>query len=91
MKKYLVACLLIIGVAGPAFAAPPAKHFAVKDTVGNCSVVEERFADPWQQEGVRFGEGCPGRSWLGLQVQNRQRLTRLGMRRAGSQPASASR
>ena len=46
MKKYLIACLFIIGVAGPAFAAhqitvePPAKHFAVKDTVGNCSVVD---------------------------------------------------
>jgi hypothetical protein len=48
MRKYLVACLFILGVAGPAFAAhqltvaPPAKHFAVKDTVGNCSVVDIR-------------------------------------------------
>jgi hypothetical protein len=46
MRKYLVACLFIIGVVGPAFAAhqtavePRAKHFAVKDTVGNCSVVD---------------------------------------------------
>ena len=46
MRKYLVACLFILGVAGPAFAAhqltvaPPAKHFAVK--VGNCSVVDIR-------------------------------------------------
>jgi hypothetical protein len=47
MTKYLVACLFIIGVASPAFAAhqitePPAKHFAVRDAVGNCSVVDVR-------------------------------------------------
>jgi hypothetical protein len=48
MRKYLVACLFIIGVAAPAFAAhqitaaAPAKHFTVKDTVGNCSVVDIR-------------------------------------------------
>jgi hypothetical protein len=46
MKKYLLASMLIIGFAGSAFAAKeiapssPTKHFAVKDTVGVCSVVD---------------------------------------------------
>ena len=100
MKKYLVACLFIVGVTGSAFAAhqitaePPAKHFAVKDTVGNCSVVDvqrSRASDLRILGSKRFSEGCPGRFWLGLQVQNRQRLTRLVTRRASSRPAPASR
>ena len=46
MKKYLIASTLIIGLAGSAFARPqdaqrsPSKYFAVKDTVGVCSVVD---------------------------------------------------
>jgi hypothetical protein len=45
MKKYLLASMLIIGLAGSAFAAKeiaPSSpmHFAVKDTVGVCSVVD---------------------------------------------------
>jgi hypothetical protein len=46
MKNYLLAGVLIIGFAGSAFAAAeispssPAKHFAVKDTVGVCSVID---------------------------------------------------
>jgi hypothetical protein len=46
MKKYLLASALIIGLTGSAFAAgeispnSPTKHFAVKDTVGVCSVID---------------------------------------------------
>jgi hypothetical protein len=46
MKKWLLASVLIIGFAGSAFGATeissssPSKHFAVKDTVGVCSVVD---------------------------------------------------
>ena len=46
MKKYLLASTLIIGLAGSALAAAelspnsPTKHFAVKDTVGVCSVID---------------------------------------------------
>jgi hypothetical protein len=38
MKQFVVASVLILGLAGPAFAA--AKFFVTVDTVGNCSVVE---------------------------------------------------
>jgi hypothetical protein len=46
MKKLLIASVIIIGFAGPALAAAEfspqasAKHFAVKHTVGVCSVVD---------------------------------------------------
>jgi hypothetical protein len=45
MKKFLITLTLILGVVGPAFAAEkagqsPDKHFAVKDTMGVCSVVD---------------------------------------------------
>jgi hypothetical protein len=42
MTKYLAASILIVGLAGSAFAAAQAgtQHFAVKDTVGNCAVVD---------------------------------------------------
>ena len=46
MKKYLLASTLIIGLAGSALGATelspnsPTKHFAVKDTVGVCSVID---------------------------------------------------
>ena len=42
MIKYLIASTLILGLAGPALAASQsgAEHFAVKDTVGNCAVVD---------------------------------------------------
>jgi hypothetical protein len=38
MKRYVVASVLLAGLAMPAFAA--AKYFVTVDTVGNCSVVE---------------------------------------------------
>jgi len=40
MKSYAVAGLLLVGLATPALAA--SQHFAVKDTVGNCSVIDAR-------------------------------------------------
>jgi hypothetical protein len=36
MKAYIIACLLTIGLAMPAFAAE--RFFVTVDTVGNCSV-----------------------------------------------------
>ena len=39
MKAYIAAGLLLVGLATPAFAA---QHYAVKDTVGNCSVIDAR-------------------------------------------------
>ncbi len=38
MKKWIVTSLLVLGMAGPAFAAE--KYFVTVDTVGNCSVVQ---------------------------------------------------
>jgi hypothetical protein len=46
MNKYLIATTIIFSPAGAAFAPPqdaqrsPSKHFAVKDTVGVCSVID---------------------------------------------------
>lgn len=40
MKSYAVAGLLLVGLATPALAA--SQHYAVKDTVGNCSVIDAR-------------------------------------------------
>jgi hypothetical protein len=38
MKAYIVASLLTVGLAMPAFAAE--KYFMTVDTVGNCSVIQ---------------------------------------------------
>ena len=41
MKTYLIAGLLVAGLASQVLAAPaPTQHFAVIDTVGNCAVVD---------------------------------------------------
>jgi hypothetical protein len=40
MKSYLAAGLLLVSLATPAFAAE--QHYAVEDTVGNCSVIDAR-------------------------------------------------
>jgi hypothetical protein len=40
MKSYLIAGLMLVGLATPALAA--AQHYAVEDTVGNCSVIDAR-------------------------------------------------
>ena len=44
MTKYLTASILVLALAGPALAAAETgnQHFAVKDTVGNCAVVDNR-------------------------------------------------
>ncbi|MGH9810899.1 MAG: hypothetical protein ACRD9W_27235, partial [Terriglobia bacterium] len=39
MKSYLIATVLVLAAATPAFAA---EHFAVIDTVGNCSVIDTK-------------------------------------------------
>ena len=39
MKTYLIASLLVLTAATPALAA---EHFAVVDTVGNCSVIDTK-------------------------------------------------
>jgi hypothetical protein len=41
MTKYLAASVLVLGLAGPALAAAQAgnQHFDIRDTVGNCAVV----------------------------------------------------
>ena len=40
MKSYVIAGLMLVGLATPALAA--AQHYAVEDTVGNCSVIDAR-------------------------------------------------
>jgi hypothetical protein len=42
MTKYLTTFVLVLCVAGPALAATQSRtgHFAVKDAVGNCAVVD---------------------------------------------------
>ena len=40
MKSYVIAGLMIVGLVSPALAA--AQHYAVEDTVGNCSVIDTR-------------------------------------------------
>ena len=46
MNKYLIATTIIFSLAGAAFAPPqdaqksPSKHFALKDTVGVCSIID---------------------------------------------------
>ena len=40
MTKYLTTSILVLGLASPALAEAGNQHFAVKDTVGNCAVVD---------------------------------------------------
>ena len=39
MKRFAAACILLVAMAAPAFAA---EHYAVIDTVGNCSVLDTK-------------------------------------------------
>ena len=39
MKRYVAACIVLVAMATPALAA---EHYAVVDTVGNCSVVDTK-------------------------------------------------
>jgi hypothetical protein len=50
MKPYLIASLLLVAVATPAFAA---EHYAVVDTVGNCSVIDTK-PSPYGVSGLRI-------------------------------------
>jgi hypothetical protein len=50
MKSYVVAALLLVGLATPAFAA---EHFAVMDTVGNCSVIDTK-PSPYGVSGLKI-------------------------------------
>lgn len=38
MRNYVIACLLVVGLAIPAWAATENMYFVTVDTVGNCSV-----------------------------------------------------
>ena len=53
MKPYAVAGLLLIGLATPALAA--AQHYAVEDTVGNCSVIDARPSADLEISGKKGG------------------------------------
>jgi len=50
MKTYLTASLLLVALATPAFAA---EHFAVVDTVGNCSVIDTK-PSPYNVSGLKI-------------------------------------
>jgi hypothetical protein len=39
MKRFITTCALLVAFAYPAFAA---EHYAVVDTVGNCSVIDTK-------------------------------------------------
>jgi opacity protein-like surface antigen len=49
MKRYVAASLLLVALATPAFAA---EHFAVVDTVGNCSVIDTK-PSPYSISGLK--------------------------------------
>jgi hypothetical protein len=49
MQKYLVAAAFVLATAAPALAA---EHFAVVDTVGNCSVIDTK-PSPHDISGLR--------------------------------------
>ncbi len=54
MKHYLTASLMLLALATPAFAA---EHFAVVDTVGNCSVIDTK-PSPYGVSGLKIlGDG----------------------------------
>ena len=49
MKPYITASLLLVALATPALAA---EHFAVVDTVGNCSVIDTK-PSPYNISGLK--------------------------------------
>ncbi len=60
MKRYIAASLFLVALATPAFAA---EHFAVVDTVGNCSVIDTK-PSPYGISGLKVlgdqsGYGTP--------------------------------
>jgi len=50
MKSYVVAGLLLVALATPALAA---EHYAVVDTVGNCSVIDTK-PSPYDISGLKI-------------------------------------
>jgi hypothetical protein len=50
MKRYLTAGLLLVASVTPALAA---EHFAVVDTVGNCSVIDTK-PSPYSVSGLKI-------------------------------------
>jgi hypothetical protein len=50
MKRYVVAGLLLVALATPALAA---EHYAVVDTVGNCSVIDTK-PSPYSVSGLKI-------------------------------------
>jgi len=50
MKSYIVAGLLLVALATPALAA---EHYAVVDTVGNCSVIDTK-PSPYDISGLKI-------------------------------------
>jgi hypothetical protein len=50
MKSYVAAGLLLIALTTPAFAA---EHYAVVDTVGNCSVIDTK-PSPYNISGLKI-------------------------------------
>ena len=50
MKSYIVAGLLLVALATPALAA---EHYAVVDTVGNCSVIDTK-PSPYHISGLKI-------------------------------------
>ena len=51
MKSYMVAGLLLVALATPALAV--GQHFAVVDTVGNCSVIDTK-PSPYDISGLKI-------------------------------------
>jgi opacity protein-like surface antigen len=51
MKRFLTACLMLVALATPAFAA--ATHYAVVDTVGNCAVIDTK-PSPYNISGLKI-------------------------------------
>jgi hypothetical protein len=51
MKSYVVAGLLLVALATPAFAA--SQHYAVVDTVGNCSIIDTK-PSPYGISGLKI-------------------------------------
>jgi hypothetical protein len=50
MKSYVLGSLFLVALATPAFAA---EHYAVKDTVGNCSVIDTK-PSPYDISGMKL-------------------------------------
>jgi hypothetical protein len=73
MKPYVLASLILVAAATPAFAA---EHFAVVDTVGNCSVIDTK-PSPYGVSGLKIlgdqsGYSSPAAAQKALRSDNSQ-------------------